>query len=228
VLNVHIPMSTALELDQRSGYLDGVGPIPAVHARLLLPTAGLRRLFVDADTGVPLAVDPDLQPALDDTADTATDAATAEAVRTRLLAMLGPTAVEDRAEPQHDPSRALTRLIELRDQRCTGIGCSQPARRCDKDHDTPHPTGPTAAWNLSSKSPRCHRAKHHGWTTQRHPDGSTTWTSPLGHTYQRPGVWQAPPPLPRDVTLPPPRLEHLDDHDPHPHDLPLWHQGDGA
>ena len=71
-----------------------------------------------------------------------------------------------------------------------------------------------ADWNLSAKSARCHRAKHAGWAVTRQPDGSTDWTSPLGHTYAKPGVWQAPPPLPTDLTLPPPRLAAFHDQGP--------------
>jgi hypothetical protein len=216
VLNVHIPMSTVLDLDHRSGYLEGHGPIPAEQARLMLPVTGLRRLFVDAHSGVPLALDPELQPALIAEGDV-----TAEQVQARLLAMLGPTTIVHRAEPRHDPSAALQALINIRDLRCIGIGCSCPAPRAHKDHELRYPEGPTAPWNLSAKSTRCHRAKHAGWTVTRHDDGTTHWTSPLGHTYTRPGVWQTPTPLPATVTLPPARLAHADGHDPHPHDLPF-------
>ena len=217
VLNVHIPMSTLLDLDHRSGHLEGHGPIPAEQARLMAPVTGLRRLFVDALSGVPVGIDPVVQPPLDHSG-----AVTAEQLRERLLAMLGPTTVVQRAEPRHDPSRALTRLVEIRDQGCIGIGCSCPAHRTDNDHDLRYPDGPTALWNLSSKSRRCHRAKHAGWTVTRYDRGQVRWTSPLGHSYTRPGVWQAPPPLPPDVTLPPARLPQFDDHDPWPLDRPLW------
>ncbi|MFN2536707.1 MAG: HNH endonuclease signature motif containing protein, partial [Mycobacteriales bacterium] len=106
------------------------------------------------------------------------------------------------AEPQHDPSRTLTELVKLRDQKCAGPGCSMPASRCDLDHHTPWPQGPTAEWNLKDNSRRCHQAKHHGWTQQLHPDGSSTWTSPTGSTYDTPSFWQPPPPIPNHPQLP--------------------------
>ena len=56
------------------------------------------------------------------------------------------------------------------------------------------PGGVTAAWNLRHLSRRCHRAKHHGWALTVHPDGTVTWLSPLGRTYQRPAPHQRPEP----------------------------------
>ncbi|MCW2598655.1 MAG: hypothetical protein JWM02_484 [Frankiales bacterium] len=229
VLNVHIPMSTVLELDHRSGYLEGIGPVPAEHCRLLLPVAGLRRLYVDQASGVPLGIDKTVHPPLASReeltlADPETLVVLARTSRDRLLSMLRPVTVVHDCEPHHDPSPTLSRTIAVRDMSCIGIGCNHPARRCDDDHDQRYPDGPTAYWNLSNKSRRCHRAKHQGWTVERHADGHISWTSPLGHTYVRPGVWQAPTALPEDVTLPPPRAARYDDHDPHPLDGPLWNE----
>ena len=223
VLNVHIPMTTLLELDNRSGLIEGLGPVPAEHARLLVPFAGLRKVYVDPHSGVPLGIDPHLQPALVGDRDGAAEL-TAGRVRDRLLSMLGPVTLTHRAEGQHAPSAALRRFVEVRDQHCLGIGCSTPAVGSDKDHEHRYPDGPTAAWNLSSKSDRCHRAKHAGWHVTRHPNGSIDWTSPLGHSYHRPGVWQAPPAIAATLSLPPARLATHDDHDPHPRDLPLWEE----
>ncbi|HVM29085.1 MAG TPA: HNH endonuclease signature motif containing protein, partial [Mycobacteriales bacterium] len=82
------------------------------------------------------------------------------------------------AEPQYRPSAALTRLIHWRDRRCLGPGCSVPANRCDLEHRTPWPHGPTSADNLNPISRHCHHAKQAGWTYTRQPDGSTTWHPP--------------------------------------------------
>lgn len=56
VRNVHVPVSTVLELSGTPGSLDRYGPVSAEHIRLLRPTA-LRRVLVDGLTGRPLAVD---------------------------------------------------------------------------------------------------------------------------------------------------------------------------
>lgn len=140
--------------------------------------------------------------------------------RLRLFGLLGPAGLQDRAEPGHDPSPALGRQVDTRVQYCTGIGCNQSAGSCDRDHSTAWPTGPTAAWNLTVKSPRCHHLKHQGWTPSTDPHGWHHWQSPLGHTYRRLGVWTAPHRLPEDLTLPDPTPVHLPSdtyqHQPHP------------
>jgi hypothetical protein len=190
VLNVHAPMATVLELSGEPGSMDGYGPVSAEHVRLLRPSL-LRRVVIDSHTGRPVAVD--------DKASRV--ASTAQATREQILAMLGPEVITDTAEPQHDPSARLSRLIDLRDVRCAGPGCG--STRTHRDHHVPYPEGPTAAWNLGLLSQRCHAAKHHGWTLVRHPDGSTTWTSPLGRTYNRPSPHRRPPRIHRDTEPPP-------------------------
>lgn len=198
-VNVHVPMSTLLEVDHRAGYLEGSGAIPAQHCRLLAVTGSLRRLYVNPTSGVPLGTDQHaLEPLISpDQLTLSTEEHRAELsaqTRLRLLGLLGPAGIADRAEPQHDPSAALARQVDTRDQRCTGIGCNRG--HCERDHQVAHPTGPTAVWNLDLKSIRCHHLKHEGWTVTTDQHGRHHWTSPLGHTYHRPGVWSAPPACP--------------------------------
>ena len=170
--------------------MDGYGPISAEHVRLLRPSV-LRQILVDDLTGRPVAVD-------DRTTTVKPDPA---AIRAQVLTMLRPQVVTDRAEPRHDPSARLARLVDVRDVRCAGPGCG--STRNHRDHLTPYPVGPTAAWNLGLLSERCHQAKHAGWTVIRHPDGSLSWTSPLGRNYQRPPPHRPPPHLDPDMTPPP-------------------------
>lgn len=198
IVNVHVPMSTVLELDDTAGQLDGAGPVSAAHVRYLLPTAALRRVAVDERTGRPLHLDPSVIPATG-------RPRTAQQVRDTVLAMLRPAMAIDCGEPAHDPSAALGRLVDLRDIRCSGPGCSMPAGRVDRDHRTPWPDGPTAAWNLHLLSRRCHLAKHQGWSVTTHSDGSASWTSPLRRSYHRPAPHDPPPTLPEGVDLRPPR-----------------------
>jgi hypothetical protein len=213
VFNVHIPVSTVLDRGSEPGIVDGYGEISAEHVRLLRPHASLRPIYVDAQTGQPIQIGDTLipppgQPTGDHTADLA-------AARDRILALLRPVVQHDTVEDQHDPSAALGRLVDARDRWCAGVGCS--STRCDRDHLVAYPQGPTAVGNLGLKSPRCHRAKHNGWTMLRHPDGSVTWTSPLGRTYRRPS-----PHVPPPVVLPPqngpraPRREGVRSDDPDP------------
>ena len=191
VLNVHVPVATVLDLCREPGLLAGYGPVSAEHVRLMRPHS-LRRVLVDAESGQPVAVDDRTVPAQQDP----------EAFRQQLQGLLSPAVVTDVVEPQHDPSAHLARLVDVRDVHCCGPGCS--STRTDRDHLVPYPAGPTSAGNLGRLSPRCHRAKHDGWTLVRHPDGSTTWVSPLGRTYRRPSphappptvdLWRSPPPV---------------------------------
>lgn len=207
VLNVHVPVSTVLELSREPGALDGYGPVSAEHVRLLRPTA-FRRVMVDAISGRPIAVD-DRTTAFD------TDP---EAAREQVRDLLRPDVVTDAAEPQHDPSARLARLVDVRDVRCAAPGCG--STRTHRDHLVPWPEGPTAAWNLDLLSARCHAAKHTGWTLVRHLDGSTTWTSPLARTYTRPPPHDPPPRVDLYTDSPPLR--------PPPLTAPPWWSDDSA
>jgi hypothetical protein len=230
VLNVHVPMSTLLELDQRSGWLEGFGPVPALHARMLEPVAALRRVAVDPRTGVPLGLDPltGAHPPWQGEYDPP-EPEPGHVGRQRLLQLLGPPMyVTDRAEPQHDPSSSLRAQAQLRDQACDGPGCPRSVSGCELDHETDFALGgPTAVWNLRHRSPRCHHAKHAGWTVAHDLQTAvSTWTSPAGSSYQRGSSWQPPTALPEDLMLPEPRpLEPLDLAPDRPdHDEPLWRE----
>jgi hypothetical protein len=190
VVDVLVPVATILDLSREPGSVPGYGPVSAEHVRLLRPV-GFRRVLVDHDTGEPVAVDDRITPADPDPV----------VARRQVLDMLRADVIRDVAEPQHDPSARLSRLVDVRDARCAGPGCSSP--RCHRDHRKPYPAGATAAWNLGLLSDRCHQAKHAGWTLIRHPDGSTTWTSPLGRRYHRPPPHRRPPPTDPDAPLPP-------------------------
>jgi hypothetical protein len=215
---VHVPVTTVLDLDHRAATLEGGGLLSAFQARLLRPVASLARLWVDCGTGVPIGIDPKAQPPADepDWEDDEDVSRTAARVRERLLGMLRPTAVRDDPVDRHDPSVEQRRFVQVRDVSCTGVGCSRSAARCELDHEVRYVEGPTAVWNLSSKSGRCHHAKHAGWEATRHQDGSSTWTSPLGREYTRQSPWEPWPELPFDLALPEPRLDRPSVPPPHP------------
>jgi hypothetical protein len=193
-VNLHLPMATALDVTDAPGILDGHGPLDARRIRELLPDAQLREVYVDAVHGVPLGSEA-----------TAEQRQPGQASIVALARRLRPITLVDAVEPQHDPSAKLAAFVKLRDQRCSGPGCTLSASRCHLDHEDEHPKGPTAEWNLGDKSARCHGAKHHGWTVTRQPDGTSDWASPTGRTYTSQSVWPRPPRITRTVqyVLPP-------------------------
>jgi len=90
---------------------------------------------------------------------------------------------------RHDPTTyrpgaALARAVRARDGTCRMPGCATPAERCQLDHVTPFPHGPTQIGNLASLCTAHHGFKHHaGWHLSMTPDGICTWTSPLHRSY---------------------------------------------
>lgn len=67
------------------------------------------------------------------------------------------------------PPEHLRRALSFRDGTCRASGCVVPAARCDVDHRTPYPQGPTTAENLQMLCRRHHRMKSHGLLTGTDP-----------------------------------------------------------
>ena len=184
---ITVPVETALGLSNEPGWLDGYGWISAPTTRQLLVDAELRRACAQTSTG-----------ALVDLTDRQQrPPPTPDGIRDALIEMvLHDTELHDlgwRTEADHDPSEPLRDYVTLRDRTCDGpSGTRTSARRCELDHDSPHPDGPTAAWNLAARASRTHQLKHYGWTPLRTATG-TTWISPAGQTIHTPRHTQPPP-----------------------------------
>ena len=89
------------------------------------------------------------------------------------------------------PTASQRRQVETRDRTCVFPGCRMPATDCDLDHTTTWAeNGTTTPHNLVSLCRTDHRLRHNGWTYKELPNGTTQWTSPLGHTYT---TWKDPP-----------------------------------
>jgi RES domain-containing protein len=86
------------------------------------------------------------------------------------------------------PTSAYRRAVEVRDQTCVFPGCRMPASSCDLDHRIRVVDG--GVTHPDQLVPLCrhdHVIRHRfDWTHVRNPDGSHTWTSPLGVEYERP------------------------------------------
>ncbi len=70
----------------------------------------------------------------------------------------------DIAELGRFPSDKLKTAIDIRDGTCRFSTCTRPAIECDKDHEVPHPRGPTNGANLRGLCRRHHRIKTYGIT----------------------------------------------------------------
>ena len=99
-----------------------------------------------------------------------------------------PDAADLGTEPGYHPSRALAEFVGCRDLTCRWPGCTMSVARCDIDHTTPWPAGPTHPSNTKLYCRIHHLIKTFhcgpgGWTDQQHPDGTLTLTAPNGRVY---------------------------------------------
>ena len=93
----------------------------------------------------------------------------------------------------YSPTEQMRRFLRARDQHCRFPGCRMPVHRCEIDHNHDHARGGrTRIDNLSHFCTTHHSLKHpdideqHRWKARQTPDGSITWTSPLGRDYVDP------------------------------------------
>jgi hypothetical protein len=211
---VHVPVTTALGLDDEPCQLAEIGPVDAAHGRLLLSTAELRKVCVDAVTGQVLHVeDSVVRPVADPRrvvelggSAQARSQALSEAVRQAVLDMVAsPSVMPVEPEDGYLPSASLSRTVKTRHPRCDFLSCGTSSRSCDDEHDRPWQRGgQTSADNLRPRSRWCHRAKQRGWTAAPLADGSTLWISPSGRQYPAPRQHEPPPSLPEGARLRPP------------------------
>ncbi|MBW8732121.1 MAG: DUF222 domain-containing protein [Terrabacter sp.] len=82
------------------------------------------------------------------------------------------------------PTPAMVEHVQAVDGICRGPGCHVPATRCDLDHETPWPAGPTSVGNLHAKHRLHHNLKTDGiWTSTPTTDDGLTWTTLTGRSY---------------------------------------------
>lgn len=216
---LHLPVTTALGLDNEPGWLPGYGWVSAPQCRQWLTVAELRQVCEDASGFVVDTADRVVRPA-----------PTPTAVREAVLAMVRqPGEITDktwRTEDRHDPSALLRGFVDVRDVFCDGpTGTRVPADRCHHDHEKPYPVGPTAAWNLRARADRTHQLKHNGWIPLRTAT-STLWFTPAGQVVEVPHHTGPPAELDEHAQLPDPDLlAQLDGElvrPPGPDDQPPW------
>ena len=231
-----VRLATLTGADRRPGDLIGSGPAHAELARAMAAAPGTCWWYVlTGDDGAPLAIGPvrsrphgptpggrsyrGLQVWLQ------VNRATLDALARqehppgwdRVIAEITAKADTNTGPPNGDPTArlpgtALRRWISIRDRTCAFPGCRVPAHRSDADHSIEHAQGgETTDTNLGPSCRHDHRMRHEGgWTLKQTSPGQFTWTSRLGHTYQR-----TPPPDLDDLPQPMPTAETgVDDDEP--------------
>ena len=208
-VHVHVPIGAALGTTDELATLVGHGPLDPDQLRDVLANSPLlRAVYVDAD-GVPISLGSQtLRPARRDPA----------AVQHALLTLAAqpppnpPVPRHPLDHPTHEPGRhpdntpgpyrlpaALRRLLLIRRPLCEWPGCGARSTRCDLDHDTAWPAGPTCGCDLGPLCRRHHRIKQRGWRKTRHSN-RVTWTSPTGRHHDSPTPY--PPAAPAVRALP--------------------------
>jgi hypothetical protein len=86
---------------------------------------------------------------------------------------------------QYAPPADMRRYLQIRDETCQGIGCTQRATLSEIDHTQAWNTGgQTTVNNLVHLCKACHRLKHQSsFSTSQGPNGVLTWTTPGGKKY---------------------------------------------
>jgi len=94
----------------------------------------------------------------------------------------------DFGRESYQPPQQLKDFLIARDRTCRFPGCRRSALLSDLDHAQSWESGGrTSAENIGALCRRHHRLKtHDGWSIKSFPDGSCTWTSPLGKEFFTP------------------------------------------
>ncbi len=165
VVHVLAQSSTVDGGSDAPGYLPGYGVLPAESVRDLAGRAKIKPVRLPGDTA-------DAGPCGESKPSHSGDSPEA-------------AGQADNAEPGYRPSAALSEFIRWRDLTCRFPGCDAPAERCDIDHTTPWPLGPTHPSNTKLYCRAHHLIKTFcpGWSDRQYPDGTVEVTTPTGHTY---------------------------------------------
>lgn len=88
------------------------------------------------------------------------------------------------AHDAYAPTPEMVSHVQAVDGTCRAPGCEILASRCDLDHETAWPEGPTALGNLTAKHRRHHNLKTAGlWKSRRGPDDEVEWRTFAGRRY---------------------------------------------
>jgi hypothetical protein len=207
LVNITVPLATALGLSGTPGAAAGFGLLDAATARDLLAAAGrsphtrwcITLLNPDGTAAAhgcapgrhpppPGPEPPGPEPPGPEPPERPPDTRARDYLRSlgvRLTPIARGSCDHRHAETGYRPSRKLQHLIRTRSTRCTAPGCTRPAARCDLDH--------TLAWDVGGitcecgLSPLCrhhHRCKQaQGWSLTQPEPGLLQWRTPHGRTF---------------------------------------------
>ena len=202
LVNITVPLATALGLSGTPGEAAGFGLLDAATARDLLTAAGRSPhtrwcVTVLNPDGTAAAhgcatgrhpPPPGPEPPGPEPPETPPDTRARDylrSLRVRLALIARGSCDHQHAETGYQPSRKLQHLIRTRSTRCTAPGCTRPAARCDLDH--------TLAWDNGGITCECGLAplcRHHhrckqaqGWQLTQPEPGVLQWRTPHGRIY---------------------------------------------
>jgi hypothetical protein len=207
LVNITVPLATALGLSGTPGEAAGFGLLDAGTARDLLAAAGrspytrwcVTLLNPDGTAAAhgcapgrhpppPGPEPPGPEPPGPEPPEPPPDTRARDYLRSlgvRLTPIARGSCDHRHAETGYRPSRKLQHLIRTRSTRCTAPGCSRPAARCDLDH--------TLAWDKGGLTCECGLAplcRHHhrckqarGWSLTQPEPGLLQWRTPRGRTF---------------------------------------------
>jgi Domain of unknown function (DUF222) len=200
-INLTVPLTTLLRLNDHPGEAAGFGPLDADVIRTIVAAASSNPFTSWCLT----ITDPDGQaighgcgkrrrraagpPGRDRPPGMSLRSGFAFGIPDGLSFTIDPIAVGDcghRHESRgYELSRRLRHLIETRSARCTFPGCRRPAVRCDQDHTKPYDQGGrTCECNLGPLCRHHHRTKQAcGWRLEQLEPGMMAWTAPSGRRY---------------------------------------------
>jgi hypothetical protein len=183
-INLTMPLSAWLGMDDAPGEIAGHGPADAGTCRDLASRAGAAARWCLTLTGADGRAVAHACAA----APPGTEAGAitwAAGVRERLQFLEAGTCSHARRASRYRPPRSLAHLIRVRQRTCSFPGCRRPARRTDLDHTVPYDQGgATCECNLAPLCRRHHQAKQaYGWLLTQDQPGVMTWRLPSGRTH---------------------------------------------
>jgi uncharacterized protein DUF222 len=160
VIELQVPLATAIGLDDLPGELNGYGPVLAEIARHIITTMPDAQWRYSAYNRLP-------------------ELALHGILTTR------PTQGMDSDGTRRRPTAEQTAYVRTRDRTCRAPGCRRPARVCDLDHTQPWVQGgPTVTCNLGCLCRAHHLFRHTtGCELTQLTPGVFIWRTPRGLQY---------------------------------------------